>query len=67
MKKLLSLLLAVAMLASLATTALAEDEQPVYGGVLTLNSMEYSTFFLPFSSTTSDRFNAAPALESLAA
>lgn len=65
MRKLLSLLLAAAMLLSMTSAALAEEKQPVYGGVLTLNSMEYSTFFLPFSSTTSDRFNAAPAIEAL--
>ncbi len=65
MKKFLALLLAAMMLLAMAPAAMAEAATPVYGGTLTLNSMEYSTFFLPFSSTTSDRFNAAPAIEAL--
>ncbi|MBQ6233129.1 MAG: ABC transporter substrate-binding protein [Clostridia bacterium] len=65
MKKTLSLLLAIAMLLAMVPAVFAEDAAPVSGGILTVNNMEYSTFFLPFSSTTSDRYNAAPAIESL--
>lgn len=65
MKKFLALVLAAMMLLAMVPASVAEEATPVYGGTLTLNSMEYSTFFLPFSSTTSDRFNAAPAVEPL--
>ncbi len=62
--KIVALILAAMMLASIVP-AMAESTTPVSGGVLTVNGMEHSTCFLPFSSTTSDRFNNAPALEPL--
>lgn len=38
---------------------------PVYGGDLSVLGFDFVTFFLPYSTTTSDRFNASPAIESL--
>lgn len=38
---------------------------PVYGGNLSVLGFQFNTFFLPESTTTSDRFNALPAIESL--
>jgi ABC-type transport system substrate-binding protein len=43
----------------------AESATPVTGGNLTVIGLEYSTCFLPFSSSTSDRYNCAPAIEPL--
>ncbi len=64
MKRFLSLLLACLMLAT-CVPAMAEEATPVYGGTLSINAMEFTTCFLPYSSTTSDRFNVAPAIEAL--
>ena len=64
MKKLVSLLLACAMLVSLVSVAAAEAT-PVSGGSLSVLGFQFATFFLPHSTTTSDRYNAAPAIESL--
>lgn len=66
-KKLIALLMAVMMLVAMVPVVLAESEvaEPVYGGNLTVLGFQYNTFFLPYSTTTSDRFNAAPAIESL--
>lgn len=47
------------------TSESADPGEPVYGGDLTVLGFEFNTFFLPHSTTTSDRFNAAPAIESL--
>ncbi len=38
---------------------------PVYGGDLSVLGFQFNTFFLPHSTTTSDRFNALPAIEAL--
>ncbi len=38
---------------------------PVYGGDLSVLGFAFNTFFLPHSTTTSDRFNALPAIEAL--
>lgn len=66
MKKLLALVLAAAMLLAMIPAALAETAaEPVYGGNLSVLGFEFNTFFLPWSTTTSDRYNAAPAIESL--
>lgn len=65
MKKLLALVLAALMVASLVPAAMAEEAQPTYGGTLSVLGFEFATFFLPHSTTTSDRYNAAPALEAL--
>ena len=66
MKKLLALVLAAAMLLAMIPAALAETTaEPVYGGNLSVLGFEFNTFFLPWSTTTSDRYNAAPAIESL--
>ncbi len=66
MKRLLALVLAAMMLTALVP-ALAEeaDATPTYGGTLTVLGYQHNTFFLPYSTTTSDRYNAAPAIESL--
>jgi len=64
MKRLLALVLAAMMLTALVP-ALAEEATPTYGGTLTVLGYQHNTFFLPFSTTTSDRYNAAPAIESL--
>lgn len=64
MKRLVTLVLAIAMLC-LCVPAMAEETAPVTGGSITVNGLEFSTCFLPYSSTTSDRFNTAPALEPL--
>ena len=63
MKKLIALALAM-MMAVVLIPAMA-DEAPVYGGTLSVLGFEFATFFLPHSTTTSDRYNAAPAIESL--
>ncbi|MBQ9195985.1 MAG: ABC transporter substrate-binding protein [Clostridia bacterium] len=63
MKKLLALVLAL-MLAAALVPAMA-DEAPAYGGTLSVLGFDFNTFFLPHSTTTSDRYNAAPAIESL--
>ena len=66
MKKLLALVLAAALLLAMIPAALAETAaEPVYGGDLSVLGFEFNTFFLPWSTTTSDRYNAAPAIESL--
>ena len=64
MKKLLALLLACMMLVSLASAAAAEAA-PVTGGTLTVLGFEFATFFPAHSTTTSDRYNMAPAIEPL--
>ena len=64
MKKLLALLLACMMLVSLASAAAAEAA-PVSGGTLTVLGFEFATFFPAHSTTTSDRYNMAPAIEPL--
>ncbi len=43
----------------------AASGEPVYGGDLTVLGFQFNTLFLPYSTTTSDRYNAAPAIESL--
>lgn len=63
MKKLIALAL-VMMLAATLVPVMADDA-PTYGGTLTVLGFEFATFFLPHSTTTSDRYNAAPAIESL--
>ena len=65
MKKLIALLLAAMMVLALVPASMAEAAEPTYGGELTVLGFEFNTFFLPWSSTTSDRYNAAPAIESL--
>lgn len=66
MKKFLALLLAAMTLLAMFPAAVAETAaEPVYGGDLTVLGFDFNTFFLPWSTTTSDRFNAAPAIESL--
>lgn len=47
------------------TVESADPGEPVYGGVMPVLGFEFNTFFLPHSTTTSDRFNAAPAIEAL--
>lgn len=47
------------------TAESADPGEPVYGGDLSVLGFEFNTFFLPHSTTTSDRFNASPAIESL--
>ncbi|MBQ9265189.1 MAG: ABC transporter substrate-binding protein [Clostridia bacterium] len=64
MKKSLALILA-AMLALSLVPAMAEEAQPTYGGSLSVLGFDFNTFFLPHSTTTSDRYNAAPAIEAL--
>lgn len=67
LKRLVSLILAVLMLAAMVP-AMAESDteaEPVYGGTLTVLGFDHSTLFLPYSTTTSDRYNAAPAIEPL--
>lgn len=61
--KIVALLLAVLM-ALFCVPAMAETT-PVTGGTFLVNGQEHSTCFLPYSSTTSDRFNNAPAIECL--
>lgn len=46
-------------------TAPVNVGDPVYGGNLSVLGFQFNTFFLPESTTTSDRFNALPAIESL--
>lgn len=65
MKKFLALVLATMMLVALVPASMAEEAQPTYGGTLSVLGFEFSTFFLPHSTTTSDRYNAAPAIEAL--
>lgn len=65
MKKLLALVLVVAMALSMVPACMAEAATPTYGGNLTVLGFAYNTFFLPWSTTTSDRYNAAPAIEPL--
>ena len=62
-KRLTALLLAVLMLATMIP-ALAESA-PTYGGSLSVLGFEHNTCFLPHSTTTSDRYNVAPAIEAL--
>ena len=63
MKKVLALILATVLLASM--TAFAAAEAPVSGGSLTVLGFGFNTFFPAHSTTTSDRYNMAPAIESL--
>ena len=63
MKKVLALILAAVLLASM--TAFAAAETPVSGGSLTVLGFDFNTFFPAHSTTTSDRYNMAPAIESL--
>lgn len=64
-KRLVALVLAAVMLLA-AVPAFAETEaEPVYGGTLNVLGYEFATFFTPHSTTTSDRFNVAPAIEAL--
>ena len=65
MKKLIAWILVAALALSLMPAALAETAQPTSGGTLSVLGFEFATFFLPHSTTTSDRYNAAPAIESL--
>ncbi|MBR1586332.1 MAG: ABC transporter substrate-binding protein [Clostridia bacterium] len=65
MKKILALVLAAMMLASLIPAAMAEEAAPTYGGTLTVLGFDFNTFFPAHSTTTSDRYNMAPAIESL--
>ncbi len=66
MKKFLALVLAAMMLLAMIPAAMAETAaEPVHGGTLTVLGFDFNTFFLPWSTTTSDRYNAAPAIESL--
>lgn len=64
MKKLIITALAAMTLLASVSTAMAE-ETPVYGGDLSVLGFDFNTFFLPYSTTTSDRYNAAPAVEPL--
>ncbi|MBR1709013.1 MAG: ABC transporter substrate-binding protein [Clostridia bacterium] len=63
MKKILALVLCALMVAALIP-ALAEST-PTKGGTLTVLGFEFNTFFPAHSTTTSDRYNMAPAIESL--
>ncbi len=65
MKKLIAWILVAALALTLMPAALAETAQPTSGGTLSVLGFEFATFFLPHSTTTSDRYNAAPAIESL--
>ena len=65
MKKLVALLLAAIMLTAMVPAMAETATEPTYGGTLTVLGFDHSTFFLPYSTTTSDRYNAAPAIESL--
>ena len=65
MKKILALVLAAMMLASLIPAAMAEEAAPTYGGTLTVLGFDFNTFFPAHSTTTPDRYNMAPAIESL--
>ena len=65
MKKLIAWILVAALALTLIPAALAETAQPTSGGTLSVLGFEFATFFLPHSTTTSDRYNAAPAIESL--
>lgn len=65
LKKLTALFLSVLMLLSVLPAALAEDATPQYGGMLTVLAMESNSMFPALSSTTSNRFNFSPAVESL--
>ncbi len=67
MKRLVALVLAALMLTALVPAAMADETatEPTYGGELTVLGFQHNTFFLPHSTTTSDRYNAAPAIESL--
>lgn len=64
MRKFVVLALAALMLLALVPAAMAEAT-PVYGGDLSVLGFDFNTFFLPYSTTTSDRYNAAPAVEPL--
>lgn len=63
--KLLTLMLAVLMLASLLPMAVAEEQTPQYGGVLTVLAMEGNNMFPAMSTSTSHRYNFCPAVEAL--
>ncbi len=62
LRKLVALVLALMMVAALVPSL---AEAPEKGGTLTVMGLENATFFLPYSSTTADRYNTAPAIESL--
>lgn len=66
LKKLVTFLLVASMLFSLVPAAIAQTAiEPTYGGSMVVLGFDDNTMFPAASTTTSDRYNMAPAIESL--